>query len=162
MRYIGVDPGPTESGVAVWMDGKLGLHAVMPNGELLSRLRSVALTAMATETKLVVEMVAMAGFAGATVYQTCVTIGRLEEAWTAMRPLPYRRLFRKTVVAELTGSGKFGDPDVRKALVERIGTVGTKKAPGPLFGMAKHMWSALALAVVAEILDGRERAKAAS
>jgi len=29
------------------------------------------------------------------------------------------------------------------------GAVGTKKAPGPLYGVKTHMWSALAVAVVA-------------
>jgi hypothetical protein len=41
------------------------------------------------------------------------------------------------------------DPNVRQALLDKIGPVGTKKNPGPLYGVSGHGWSALAVAVYA-------------
>jgi hypothetical protein len=34
-------------------------------------------------------------------------------------------------------------------LIDKLGVVGTKKNPGPLFGMKSHAWAALGVAVTA-------------
>jgi hypothetical protein len=36
---------------------------------------------------------------------------------------------------------------VRQALIDRLGLQGTKKAPGPTYGIKSHEWAALAVAV---------------
>jgi hypothetical protein len=41
------------------------------------------------------------------------------------------------------------DANIRQALIDRFGAVGTKKMPGPLFGVSSHYWAALAVAVYA-------------
>ena len=51
------------------------------------------------------------------------------------------------------------DKNIRQALIDRFGpgkaAIGTKKAPGPLYGLKSHLWSALAVAVVAaDALEG--------
>jgi hypothetical protein len=38
---------------------------------------------------------------------------------------------------------------VRQALIDRLGPQGTKKNPGPTYGMRSHLWAALAVAVYA-------------
>jgi hypothetical protein len=58
-------------------------------------------------------------------------------------------VFRRDVKLHLCGSARAKDPNIRQALLDRFGPVGTKKAPGPLYGVKSHIWSALAVAVTA-------------
>ena len=62
------------------------------------------------------------------------------------------RIPRKEVVTALCGSSKANDASVRQALIDRYGgkekAIGKKKAPGPLYGVTKDVWSALAVAIV--------------
>jgi hypothetical protein len=54
------------------------------------------------------------------------------------------------VKLHLCGSSRAKDPNVRTALLDRFGGAGakgTKAAPGPLYGIAADLWSALAIAV---------------
>lgn len=154
MRYIGVDPGSQESGVVVWHRGVIRQKAIMPNTELVERLAMNAVF----ETKLVVEMFGVAGMCGQETFDACVWIGHFERAWGAR---PQRRMFRREVYRELLGGSTGNDSLVRQALIARLGEPGKAKAPGPLYGVKKHEWSALALAVVAEILDERSATLAA-
>jgi hypothetical protein len=66
-------------------------------------------------------------------------------------PRRFDRLYRSVVRGHLRCM-KGGDAAVRAALIERFGpfkedAIGKKSKPGPLFGIASHEWSALALAV---------------
>jgi len=60
-------------------------------------------------------------------------------------------LKRSAVKLHLCGSRRAKDPNVRMALCDRFGgekaAKGKKANPGPLFGIASHAWSALALAI---------------
>lgn len=95
---------------------------------------------------LVIEMVQSMGMPlGQTVLKTCVWIGRFEELFF---PLPHYEIFRTTIKAHLCGTTRAKDPNVRQALIDKIGEQGTKKDPGPTFGVSGDIWSALAVAVV--------------
>ena len=55
----------------------------------------------------------------------------------------------------LCGSARAKDANVRQAIIDRFAgvggkavAVGTKKTPGPLYGISNHKWSALALCLV--------------
>ena len=59
---------------------------------------------------------------------------------------------RQTTKAVLCGTARAKDPNVHQALIDMYGgsmkaAKGTKKAPGPLYGVKSHIWSALAVAV---------------
>jgi len=41
------------------------------------------------------------------------------------------------------------DANIRQALLDLIGPQGTKKTPGPTYGIKSHTWAALAVAVYA-------------
>ncbi len=63
-------------------------------------------------------------------------------------------LKRFDVKLHLCGNARAKDTNIRQALIDRFGgiegkskAVGTKKAPGPLYGCKSHMWAALAVAV---------------
>ncbi len=69
-------------------------------------------------------------------------------------------LYRREVLRGLDVTGK-GNRDslVRQRLIEihggdRASAVGTKKQPGPLYGVSSHAWQALAVAVVAGMEAG--------
>jgi hypothetical protein len=56
------------------------------------------------------------------------------------------------VKLHLCKSTKANDASIRQALIDRYGpgkerAIGTKKAPGPLYGVKADVWAALALAV---------------
>lgn len=149
MRYIGIDPGSTKSGVVVWMNGKVGLHTVMPNDELRQRLASVG--QIAQPTKLAIEMFSVASTCGIEVFESCRWVGVFQTEWGDRHP--HRLVVRKEIYHELLGGSIGKDSLVRQALIARIGPVGTKTVPGPLFGVVSHEWQALAVAVTCEALD---------
>jgi len=59
------------------------------------------------------------------------------------------RYFRKDIKLHLCGTNKAKDANVRQALIDCLGPPGTKKSPGPTYGIKSHLWAALALAVYA-------------
>jgi hypothetical protein len=101
--------------------------------------------------KMVVEMIASYGMpVGQEVFDTCVWIGRFIEAC----PGPHQLISRKDVKLHLCGTHRAKDTNVYHALLDLYGggravAVGTKKAPGPLYGFKADCWSALAVAITA-------------
>lgn len=136
-----IDPGTTESGWCVLRDGRVVDSGVMENTDMLPRLSS--LTWIDT---LAIEMVASYGMAvGAEVFETCVWIGRFQQACIA--PEKVRRVFRRDVKLHLCGNPRAKDANIRQALIDLLGPQGTKKQPGPTYGVRSHAWAALAVAV---------------
>ena len=136
---LAIDPGFDKT---AWLrfDG-LTIHerGITPNAEM----RPV-LTAYRYDQP-VIEMIASYGMpVGKEVFETCVWIGRfiemLEEA---------ERIFRRDVKLNLCGSTRAKDANVRQALLDRLGPQGTKKNPGPTYGISKDLWAALGVAVTA-------------
>jgi len=105
---------------------------------------------------LAVEMIASYGMpVGAEVFETCVWVGRFEQAWLhyrSGRPAPMR-ILRKDVKTHLCGTMKAKDGNIRQALIDRYGGkaagIGLKATPGPLYGFSGDMWAALGVAVTA-------------
>jgi hypothetical protein len=96
---------------------------------------------------IAIEMIASYGMAvGADVFQTCVEIGRFVEVAEGNVSL----VFRRDVKMHLCGSARAKDANIRQAMLDRLGPVGTKKAPGPLYGVKSHIWAALAVAITHE------------
>jgi len=112
-----------------------------PNVDVLSR----AGWCDAAQYVLAIEMVASYGMpVGREVFETCVWIGRFQQAWRA--PEEVRLIYRRDVKLHLCGSMRAKDPHVWQALIDKLGT---KAAPGPLDGVKSHARSALAVAVTA-------------
>jgi hypothetical protein len=92
-------------------------------------------------------MIASYGMAvGASVFETCVWIGRFVQT-ASVSGGNVTRVFRKDVKLHLCNSPRAKDGNVRQALIDRLGPQGTKKAPGPTYGVKSHEWAALAVAV---------------
>lgn len=145
-QIIAIDPGTTDGAYVVWdcTTEKLIESKILPNDKLLEFIKQQEFT-----TEVFCEMIACYGMAvGKETFETCVWIGRCEQI-CADRGHSFSRVYRLAVKVHHCHSAKAKDPNVRQALIDRFGIVGTKKAPGPLWGVASHIWSALAIATFA-------------
>jgi hypothetical protein len=96
-------------------------------------------------SRCVIEMIASYGMpVGAEVFETCVYIGRLMEAFGPDR---CDRLTRIEVKSHVCHSARAKDGNIRQALIDRLGPPGTKRAPGGTYGISGDVWAALAVAV---------------
>lgn len=151
---LGLDPGPTRSALVQVEPVRLAMPRVVwsdlaENDLILEWLR---VNAYDGAGELVVEEVESFGMpVGREVFQTVYWAGRFAEAWDReggkVVLLP-----RRVVKSWLCNSARATDATVRQALLDRYGpgraaAVGTKRQPGPLYGMRRDLWSALALAV---------------
>ena len=143
MIVAGIDPGPAKSGFVIYNDTGAVIHSgVLDNEDMLD------LVAELEADELAIEMVASYGMpVGREVFETCVWIGRFQQAWRD--PGDVRLVYRRDVKLELCGSARAKDPNVRQALLDRVGKPGTKRQPGPTYGVKGDAWAALAVAVVA-------------
>lgn len=145
MRVLAIDPGPTSSAFVLFDGARACEFGQLKNEELLARLRDRTFGSEPYCT--VIEQIESMGMAvGSEVFETVFWSGRFAQA-----SRPWDRVTRRAVKLHLCGSMRAKDGNIRQALVDRFGgqaqAVGTKKAPGPLFGLSSHRWSALAVAV---------------
>lgn len=145
MKIAGLDPGTGESGFVVIETEPFAilLHTIELNHKLISEVRpemtrcdafgcewmeeqGIRLNDDTTETVL---------WAGAMIW---------EWGWWDRVELVRPRAIKKHLYGANTGN----DSRKRQSLIERFGDPGTKRQPGPLYGIKGHEWSALAVAVV--------------
>ena len=102
--------------------------------------------------RMAIEMVSCYGMpVGAETFETCVWIGRFMERFRG----ECDQVFRRDVKLNLCNSMRAKDANIRQAILDRFPStgggktpqVGTKKQPGPLYGISKHAWSALAVGI---------------
>lgn len=149
MKTLAIDPGPKKSAVLLWDGEKVETPAILDNDRLLSYLR-----AEAPECLLAVEMIACYGMpVGAETFETCLFIGRIQEIWLE-EGFPFKLVYRREVKMHLCGTMKAKDANIRQSLIDKFGPMGTKKAPGKLYGVKSHLWSALAIAVTVNETKG--------
>ncbi len=161
---IGIDPGSTESAYALYdPDAHQVIHAAkVSNDILITFCRRDAQFGIAKACAI--EMPACYGMAvGKTVFDTCRWAGRFQEA-EMLREVPVFLAYRKaqnkesgidSVCMHLCKNNRAKDSNVRQALIDlfpatgggKIPQIGIKSKPGPLFGMSKDKWSALAVAI---------------
>lgn len=145
-KILALDPGTTETGwVLLSLSGRVEDSGVLANAEMLDRLR---LHAIDPGKRLAIEMIASYGMpVGREVFETCVWIGRFKQVWRD--PEEVQLVYRKDVKLYLCGTPRAKDPNVRQALLDLLGPQGTKKDPGPTYGVKSHAWAALGVAVTA-------------
>lgn len=148
MRVLAIDPGYEQSAWVLFDGQNICEHAIEPNRDLLGRL----VTMPTGEIHAVVfEMVESFGMAvGRETFETVFWTGRMFEC-ARLACWSRERMSRKAVKLHLCQSARAQDTNIRTALMDRFGgkaaAIGTKKAPGPLYGIKSHEWSALAIAV---------------
>jgi hypothetical protein len=139
---IAIDPGTAESGWVIFRGGKVHDSGVMLNEDLLRRLPVMG----DWSHTVAIEMVASYGMAvGREVFETCVWIGRFQQAWHA--PEAVRLVYRREVKLHLCGTAKAKDANIRQALIDLLGAPGVKASPGATYGVKSHAWAALGVAV---------------
>lgn len=140
-HILAIDPGPGGSAYCAY-DTRTRTperYDKVPNMEMLR------LVSEGDYLRLVIEEVRSYGMAvGHDVFQTVKWTGRF---WQAAYPRPVDWLGRLDVKLALCHDSRAKDANVRAALLDRYPEgKGTKAKPGPLYGMAGDMWSALAVA----------------
>lgn len=143
-RILAIDPGSEQSAWLLW-DGAVRGFGIQPNDELLANLYRRSLGAI---DRVVIEKIESYGMAvGAEVFATVHWAGRFTEA---ARPISVVQLPRRAVKLAICGDSRAKDANIRQALLDRFGgarAVGRKADPGPLYGISRDVWSALAIAV---------------
>jgi len=140
MRLLAIDPGTTESAWVVWDGARILEFGKSDNGSVICALRESA-----KYDHCCIEMVASFGMpVGAEVFETVYWIGRFAEAFSVVR---VTRITRNEIKNHLCHSSRAKDSNIRQAIIDRLGPIGTKKAPGPCYGISGDVWSALAVAL---------------
>jgi hypothetical protein len=135
---IGIDPGPRESAFVAWDGERVVSAGDMPNHQLVAYLDSAS-------SPVACEWIESFGMSvGREVFETVFAIGMFSTRVARMRLVP-----RRDVKLHLCSSVRAKDGNIRQALIDRFGAVGTKRNPGPLAGISQHRWAALAVAVTA-------------
>lgn len=164
MKILAIDPGNIESAyVLIEKETYLPIEfGKIPNEEMLEKVKNLSYN------NLAIEMIASYGMpVGREVFDTCVFIGRCIEASTNKRAKElqkelrgfdtinlvgteepfYEYIYRKEEKINLCGSMKAKDSNIRQALIDRFGEVGTKKEQGFFYGFKKDIWAAYAVGV---------------
>jgi len=170
MRILGIDPGDKQTAWVVYnADTKLPeAFGLEPNDKVLEMLLRDRAVFRHTDaegnykiyplSKLAIEMIASYGMAvGKTVFETCVWIGRFIQVWDGTG-FPHELIYRKDEKMHLCGTMKAKDANIRQAIMDRYGStrqavIGTKKNPGPLYGVSNDVWAALAVAITSAEME---------
>lgn len=160
-KILAIDPGTSESAYVVYDTYLTTLtdqrekrnmrdFGIYSNEYMLSIVQTVSVDCLA------IEMIASYGMAvGKTVFETCVWIGRMAQQFRTTQKKPFHFVYRTDVKMHLCNSTRAKDSNIRQAILDlypetgggKTPQVGTKAQPGPLYGVSKDVWSALAVAI---------------
>lgn len=141
---LAIDPGNAMTAYCLLRgDRKILGFDKIDNDTFRSRLRT--LVQIDRPTIVACEMIQSFGLSvGASVFETCVEIGRFLEI--VGPAVPWVQVGRLQVKLAICKSPKANDSTIRTALIDSFGAPGTKKNPGPTFGITADCWAALGLA----------------
>ena len=151
MRILAIDPGNEQSAFVFYVNGEVIEHRILRNDMMLLKFGEFR-----PRLLMAIEMVASYGMpVGKDVFETCVWIGRFIQKWG---PEHSHKVYRTDVKMHLCHTARAKDSNVRQALIDlypatgggKCPQIGIKSKPGPLYGVSKDVWSALAVAVTFE------------
>jgi hypothetical protein len=146
---LAIDPGNVESAYVLVEDdlSRVVEKGKVENFELVDIILRIRDEHSSLE-HIAIEMIASYGMAvGKTVFETCVWIGRFAQLIRVEFGVEPEFIYRSEEKMCLCHSMKAKDSNIRQALIDRFGEVGTKKNPGYFYGFKKDIWSAMAVAV---------------
>jgi len=146
MNILAIDPGTTKSAWVLYDSETktIGDHNIDDNHFIAAAI--IPAYCMAAEQGVIEMMQCMGMAVGQSVLETCRWIGRFEE--TFLREKTHVSfIYRSQEKMHLCQSMRAKDGNIRQALIDKLGPPGTKKAPGPTYGISKDVWAALAVAV---------------
>lgn len=125
MKILAIDPGNIESAYCL-IDSET--YKVLEKGKVENNNLRFGMY-NAEYNLVVIEMIASYGMAvGRTVFDTCVWIGRFKEI-ASFNNIEVEYIYRKDEKMNICNSMKAKDSNIRQALIDRFGEVGTKKKP---------------------------------
>ncbi len=150
-EIVAIDPGNTKSAWLIYRPEQqnIGTAEIVDNEILLRQLYNID----PTDRIFLIEMVQCYGMAvGKSIFETVFWIGRF---WESLGDAKKELVYRSDVKMALCNSMRAKDTNIRQALLDRFPAegggktpqIGIKSQPGPLFGISKDLWSALAIAV---------------
>lgn len=157
-KILGVDPGTFFSAWFVYdLESKIFLgFGKEENQTFLSRLIAIDADILVYE-----QMSSYGTPVGSTTFETCVWTGRFIQRWADTHGSigTFEPMLRSKVKSHLCPKQRSNDSTIREALIERFGKPGSKRKPGPTFGITSDMWSAMAIAVTKadelDVIEGR-------
>lgn len=168
MRILAIDPGTRTSGWVLYDATPIrGLPFVSAPGRVLRSSKATgndATVDLIRELRpdiVACERVSAGQFSGADYLRTSEVVGAVRQE-ARREGIRCVLLYRRNVLQRLgVPFGAGADSRVRAQMIERHGeeravACGTKRAPGPLYGVASHAWQALGLAVAVFEMDGGE------
>lgn len=151
MKLLAIDPANVESGYCI-IDtdtfkpiefGKVDNYYLL---KLLSNHEKYDYVA--------IEMIGNMGMSvGKSVFETCVWIGRFIQSSNT----EYKYIYRREEKMNICGSMKAKDSNIRQALIDRFGEVGTKNNQGWFYGFKSDIWSAYAVGVTYIDIYGKNK-----
>jgi len=154
LRILAIDPGTSESAyVVIGTNPRIKLleYGTISNNDILELISHFTLTLREGELhcQLLIEDIESFGMpVGWDVFQTVRWTGRFDREWWHLVKRGARYIKRSKIKTALCGTTRAKDPNIRQALIDMWGPVGTKKSPGLIYGISKHLWSALAVGTV--------------
>lgn len=145
-----IDAGQFESGFVRTDCKQVYSKGIVPNEQILAYLRHLN-----DIDDVAIEMVASYGMpVGKSVFETCLAIGRMIEAYESTHSKKVELIYRKEVKMAVCGTHRANDASIRQALIDffpqtgggKTPAIGIKSNQGALYGMKSHCWSALAVA----------------
>jgi len=153
MIILGIDPGSEQSAILFYDTATRKIYSpMMIKNELLVKTLQMENPFDRSHDVLVCEHIECMGMAvGKTVFETAYWIGHFR----GVSQQPFKRIYRHEEKMHLCGSMKAKDSNIRQALIDKFPAtgggkcpqVGTKKQPGPLFGVSGDISSALSVAI---------------
>lgn len=148
MIILAIDPGPVESAYVVLNSELRPIEFGKWENESLKEGMLDIINNRGVKY-IAIECIASYGMAvGQTVFDTCIWIGRFTER--AHRHIDIKSvsyIYRKDEKMNLCHSMKAKDGNIRMALIDRFGVVGTKKEKGWFYGVSKDVWAAIAVGI---------------
>ena len=142
MYSLAIDPGNVQSAYVVMVGETILDKGIVKNEIFLDQIKKLC---PAEKTVAVIEMVASYGMSVCrTVFETVLWIGKFVRE-CEINNIPVELVYRKDIKLHLCQTMRAKDTNIMQALKDRYGEVGTKKNPGPLYGVSKDIWSALAV-----------------
>lgn len=144
MNILAIDPGCHDS-AWILFEAKTEnvLHYGFEPNEII--LESIVKDKLGSDLMAIESIEGFGMTAGQELFDTCFWSGRFCQAYG----VKFQRIGRKAIKLHLCGVTSAKDKDIRESLIYRYGAPGVKKAPGRLYGISGHCWSALAVAVFA-------------
>lgn len=157
---LAIDPGTTRSAWVLLEAGRILDFDIRDNDEMSETLRgpvhsSDPVFGWGMPTVVIEDIEPRQQPLGRDVADTLRWIGRFMEA---ARPLPVHLVTRRAVTAHhVDGGTRDADKRIRAAIIDRYG-VGSERKGGPLEGIVKDLWSALAIGLYWADLHGESAA----